>query len=201
MNKTETMAIMAVLKTAYPQYYRTATPEDADAAVKLWTEMFQNEPGELVAAAVKALIASDEKGFPPHIGAVKAKIRQLFEPTRMSETEAWALVRDAVTHTDYYAPAKQFDRLPELIQRCLGSPRTLVEWGKIDEKDFSTVTQSNFMRTFRAKQQFEREYAAIPDEVKAFVSGMEGAMFLGTEPESRMLEESADGGTYVGQSI
>jgi len=42
--------------------------------VVLWATMFKDEPFKLVSAAVKTFIASDEKGYPPHIGAIKATI-------------------------------------------------------------------------------------------------------------------------------
>lgn len=35
---------------------------------------FIKRPTQEVSAAVKAFIATDEKGFPPHIGAIKAQI-------------------------------------------------------------------------------------------------------------------------------
>lgn len=66
MNQTETLQIMAVLRGAYPAFYRDMVRKDAESVVALWTEMFAEEDVAIVAAAVKALIATDDKGFPPH---------------------------------------------------------------------------------------------------------------------------------------
>lgn len=70
MNRTETLAVMSILKAAYPAYYRDMKRQDAEAVVNLWAEMLADYPANLVAAAVKSHIASDRKGFPPHIGAI-----------------------------------------------------------------------------------------------------------------------------------
>lgn len=73
MNLTETSAVMDILTVAYPQFYKTQSDLERISAVKLWAEMFRDDDVRAVLAAVKAIIASDEKGFPPVIGAVKEK--------------------------------------------------------------------------------------------------------------------------------
>ena len=132
--------------------------------------MFADDDPKIVTAAVHALIVSDEKGFPPHIGAVKAKIRLLMEPEEMSELDAWALVSQAVRRTQWQHPEKQFDKLPEIIRQTLGSAQTLVDWGKVDEDAFNTVV-SQTMRTYRAKSQKTRIQRASRTS-KPFSGGM-----------------------------
>ena len=95
MKYEETLAIMGVLKAAYPQYYRDMKRSDAESVVSLWAEMFKDEPVNVVAVAVKAYIASDTKGFPPHIGAIKDAIAKIKAPKSMTEQEAWLLVKNA----------------------------------------------------------------------------------------------------------
>lgn len=56
--------------------------------MRLWAEMFARDDVALVAAAVKALIESDSKGFPPHIGAVKENMRLISGGNEMTEAEA-----------------------------------------------------------------------------------------------------------------
>ena len=92
MNYDETLAIMSVLKAAYPAFYRDMTRKDAEAAVALWAEMFKDDPAEVVALAVKSFIASDAKGFPPNIGTIRAAIVKLREPDEMTPQEAWTYV-------------------------------------------------------------------------------------------------------------
>lgn len=54
MNQKETIAVLAVLKTAYPQFYRGLSSQELQETVTLWSEMFAAEDFQVVKAAVKA---------------------------------------------------------------------------------------------------------------------------------------------------
>ena len=176
MTRAETIGIMGILQVAFPAYYRNVSRTDAAAAVSLWTEMFP-EPGEVVAAAVKALIATRVEGYPPTIGAVKAKIQELSEPERLSETEAWAMVEKACSN-GYYGSREEFDKLPPLVQKAVGSPNQLKEWASMDADTVKSVVASNFMRGFRIIQKREQEMALIPPEVRNMLSAAAERMAL-----------------------
>ena len=77
MTRDETLKIMAVLKATYPNFYKGMTRRDAEGVVALWTDMFSEDSYNAVAAAVKAFIASDSKGFPPVVGQVKQRVTEL----------------------------------------------------------------------------------------------------------------------------
>ena len=68
MTRQETGIIMDILATAYPRFYSGPNAPDPVKAVALWAEMFAEDDVAIVAAAVKALIATDDKGFPPTSG-------------------------------------------------------------------------------------------------------------------------------------
>lgn len=170
MTYDETLAIMSVLKAAYPSYYRDMNRKDAEGIVSLWTAMFSDEPAELVAAAVKAHIASDAKGFPPHIGAIKSAIQKITQPKEMTEAEAWALVSKAIKN-GIWGAKKEFEALPPLVQKVVGSPQQLSDWAMVDADTVQSVVASNFQRSYRAKQKAERDYEALPQDVKTMISG------------------------------
>lgn len=178
MNDTETLKILAVLKGAYPSFYRDMKRTEADGVVALWAELFADEPYELVAAAVKALIAGDEKGFPPHIGAVKARIRQITQPASMTEGEAWALIHRAIKNSAY-GSQEEFDRLPPELKRLAGGPSQLREWSQMDPDTVQSVVASNVQRSYREVARQGREYAALPSDVKALVRSASVGMALG----------------------
>ena len=165
MNRAETLAVMGVLKAAYPTYYRDMSRRDAESVVALWVDMFADEPAPLVAAAVKALIATDEKGFPPHIGAVKARVRQLTQAPEMTDGEAWAVISRALRNSAYDSQ-REFDALPPRLQRLVGSPSQLREWAMLDAETVQSVIASNFQRAYRARAASDREYDALPADVK-----------------------------------
>lgn len=185
MTMQETGIIMDILVTAYPRFYAGKDAPDPRKVMSLWAEMFRDDPVELVAAAVKVLIATDEKGFPPHIGAVKASMRKLVQPDEMTEMEAWRIVRQAIRGASMSPSSRRFtvaygmdnrtsaqrhfEELPPILQRVVGTPEQLAAWEQVEDDKIETVIQSNFMRSYRARAQQEREFQALPQDVRAMI--------------------------------
>lgn len=180
MNRAETIAVMAVLKVAYPAYYHGKTEAELQAAISLWQEMFSDDDAGIVTAAVKMFIATDEKGFPPNIGVIKSQISKLLAKDTMSEQQAWNLALKAVAN-GYYNAREEFDRLPARVQRILGGPETIREWGRMEESELNTVVASNFMRSYRALAEREKYENAVPQEVRDMVSASEVKALNGAE--------------------
>lgn len=166
MDTRETMKIMAVLKAAYPRYYQNAPEEELRQAAALWETMLGEYPYELVAKAVKALIASEK--FVPTIADVIEKIQLITSPAALGEVEAWGLVKRAIKN-GYYHSKEEYDRLPEPVQRAIGHHEVLREWSQVDVDDVETVVGSNFMRAYRAKQKQVKELDALPGDVRRFM--------------------------------
>lgn len=177
MTREETLAIMGVLKAAYPNYYRDMNRKDAEAVVDLWATMFNDEPMQLVAMAVKAHIASDTKGFPPHIGAIKEAIVKLQMPDVMTELEAWALVDKATRNSKYEAEA-EFYKLPPVVQRLVGEPSQLRAWAMMDADKVASVVASNFQRSYKAIVAKEKEQLALPADVREGMQALAAGMTM-----------------------
>ena len=177
MNQTETLKIMAVLRGAYPAFYRDMSRKEAESVVALWTEMFADVDAAIVAAAVKALIVTDDKGFPPHIGAVMAKVRQITQPAGMTPQEAWNLVAKAIRNSAYDS-REEYDKLPKDIQRLVGSPNQLRDWATMDSDTVHSVVASNFQRSFAARQKADNDFKALPRDVQAMIGSVAERMAL-----------------------
>ena len=177
MNRKETLTILAVLKAAYPAFYRDMTRADAESVVSLWQEMFKDDTAEVVALAVKEFIANDKKGYPPHIGAIKEAIRKVTTPAQMTEGEAWSLVYHAITNGTYDSK-KEFAALPPMLQRIVGSPDQLKEWAAMDVDTVSSVVASNFKRSYRATAAAERETASLPKDVQQAMRKITASMLM-----------------------
>ena len=176
MNRQETLAVMSVLKVAYPNFYKDMGRSDAESIVGLWEEMFKDDPAEVVAMAVKSHIANDRKGYPPHIGAIKDAIVKLHtRSNEMTEMEAWGLVRKAIGNGNYGA-VEEFEKLPRTIQRLVGSPNQLREWAMMDSDVINSVVASNFQRSYKARTESEREYMALPSDVRATMAQIADGM-------------------------
>ena len=168
MTREETLAVMSVLKAAYPGFYRDMKRSEAEDIVSLWEEMFRDDPAQVVGMAVKAHIAGDGNGYPPTIGAIRQAVAKLTRPKEldMSELEAWGLVRRAVQN-GIYGAQKEFDALPPVVQQCVGSPSQLKEWALLDEDVVASVVASNFQRSYRARAAQAKEFLALPADVRS----------------------------------
>ena len=165
MTREDTIKILSVLRGAYPAFYRDITKQEAESTIALWESMFDEEPYELVAAAVKAFISGDGKGFPPAIGQIKERIRLITTPEEMTEQEAWALVSKALRNSTY-GSEEEFAKLPPEVKAVVHDPGQLKQWAISPADEVETVIASNFMRSFRVKQKATKEYLALPTEVK-----------------------------------
>lgn len=165
MTREDTIKILSVLRGAYPAFYRDITKQEAESTIALWESMFDEEPYELVGAAVKAFISGDGKGFPPAIGQIKERIRQITQPQEMTEQEAWALVSKALKNSSY-GSEDEFAKLPPEVQAVVHNPGQLKQWAMSSVDDLETVVASNFMRSFRAKQKVSKDYMSLPTSVK-----------------------------------
>ena len=169
MTRQEAIAIMAMLKTAYPSFYKDLSKEDLNAAVNLWATMFADDPAYIVTEAVKSLMCTLK--YPPTIADVKEKIALITQPPAMTEMEAWDMVKSAIS---YYYAAEKFERLPPILKRIVGSPNQLREWALMNVETVNSVIQSNFMRSYRAMAAREREYAILPSSTKKFIEELTG---------------------------
>lgn len=169
MTREETKTILAVLKAAYPNFYKNMTKEDAKNTVDLWATMFSEEPIQVVTEAIKALMCT--LMYPPTIADVKEKIRKITQPDEMTEMEAWGLVQKALQGA-LYRGQENYDSLPPMLQKIVGSPNQLREWAMMEAETVNSVIQSNFMRSYKAKVVQEKEYAMLPSSTKQLIAGL-----------------------------
>lgn len=179
MTTADATYILAILKVAYPGSFSKLTAEDAKATVELWAAMFADEPRDVVAAAVKAIMLEQpEREFAPPIGMVKHRILKFSEPEQLTAQEAWQLVSRATAHCDLQHPSREFEKLPPAVQRAVGSANQLRDWGLVDEDTFQTVIGSNFRRIWETQQKREEAQRALPSELSEFISGLADRLAL-----------------------
>lgn len=180
MDRSETLKIMAVLRGAYPQFYRNIGRTEAEDTVNLWKDIFSSYEYTLVSAAVKSFIEADEKGFPPVPGQIAEKIRLIVSPQKTAEAEAaeaWAKVAEAVKN-GLYGYREEFEKLPELSKRIVARPEQLRDWAMMDSNSVHSVVASNFQRAYRTACAREAEIAKLPVEVRKMISGAYNCMAL-----------------------
>ena len=168
--------MLGLLKSAYQTFYRAMSPEDAKNTLDLWAEMFADDDVRVVKLALKKLIETHQ-GYPPDIAALKAKIREVVvaatgEP---SDEELWRMLRKAAGN-GYYGAREEFDKLPRVVQRYLGSPSALRDLSQIDERTLDTVTHGQFLKQIVSLRERQEFADSLPEPVKAAVGKLYGKM-------------------------
>jgi len=170
MNKQEAQKTVVAIMAAYPNHYKHFTTFEIETLVGVWESCCEDYTYEQVSAGLKIFLTSDTKGFPPSPGQVIDCILKITKPEalKMSEGEAWSIVRKAVEKGSYYAE-EEFEKFPEPIKRAVGSPSNIRSMAMDDEFN-EGVAKSLFERTYREMLNREREDAKIPQNVKQLIA-------------------------------
>lgn len=183
MTDKETQIILAMIETNWQKF------PNQRAAESLWAEAFREDPFPLVRTAVMALINSDSGDFRPNIAKVRRKMHDIVYGERISETEAWQLIKagmhEAQSEPETLGGARSaWAKLPEDIRKLV-SPRQLLDWNSVETVQLDTVIQSNFMRSYREVRDRQYSRESVPAETARQIEAIRSASGLFKDPEKR----------------
>ena len=164
MTVNDARKIIAVMLVSYPNF----KPIDTELMATTWADMLNEYSYEQVSVALKCYITTDTSGFAPSIGQLIDKLKTVEQPQELNELQAWGLVRKAINNSGYHSE-EEFAKLPPLVQKAVGTPGQLKQWGMSDIESIETVAQSNFMRTYRAVVKREDEVSRMPIEIRQLI--------------------------------
>ena len=171
MTRDETKKIVMIIVSTYPNWH----PEDMSLTVDAWTSTLESFTYQQIAAALKAFILSDASGFAPSVGQLIGLLDRVGNSQEPSEMEAWSLVSNALRRSTYYAES-EFEKLPETVQKAVGSPSMLRNWAQTDMQSIESVVQSHFRRTYRQELAKSREMRKIPQNIRAMLEQSESVL-------------------------
>lgn len=164
MTRDETVKIIRIMCDCYPNY----KPSNLSETVDVWNMMLEEYSYNQISMALKAYVHSDTSGFAPSIGQLINKLHEVQAPQELNEMEAWLLVGKALRNGTYGA-VEEFNKLPPLVQKAVGSPDNLRNWAQTDSESIENVVQSNFMRTYRIVVNRAKEYQKMPKDIQALI--------------------------------
>lgn len=173
MTRDETIKLLMVIQSAYPNF----KPPDKTVAVDTWYTMLRDMDYNVVQMGLRAYITSDTSGFAPSIGQLINTIYLTQNPQELNEMEAWALVSKALRN-GYYGAVEEFDNLPPLVQKAVGTPDNLRNWSQTNTESVENVIQSNFMRSYRTVVKREEEIKKMPANVQALIENANKDSYL-----------------------
>lgn len=156
--------MLALLEITYGKktVYAESTKEKI---ISLWLTMFAEDDPAEVAIAVKDCISSLQ--FPPKIADIKTRIAKQRMSKQMTEMEAWQTVVRAIENaTGYNETLEAFRGLPPMIQKLVGSYKTLRDWRSVEKAQLNTVVMSAFVRSYREELQKQYRYYTLPGDIQ-----------------------------------
>lgn len=140
--------------------FPTFNVENPDATVAAWHMALAEYPAEAVMLSLQMYVKTNNTAFAPSVAQLISGIYKPQERERLTEGEAWNLVKRAIQDGNYHAE-ERFNELPEDVQKAVGSPNMIQQWACTDSEDVNTVIMSNFQRNYRTVVQRSIEDAKI----------------------------------------
>ena len=181
MKKSETVDCITYLSAAYPGAYKRFTEQKFETLIAVWYNTFSEYPFAAVMVGIQGYISTDTSGFPPAPGQVIKVIQDITRQEETNSMEAWAIVKKAV-NSPRDRMEETFRSLPPLIQKVVGGHHQLMAWGNVNEEEFETVIQSNFMRTYETEKRRQKQIDMLPERIRRMM------------PDRRNIERIDDNG-------
>ena len=161
MNKSEVYKLILVTKSVFPKTYERFSENDFDNMALGWLMALEDYSYQEISVALKAYITTNTSGFPPVPAQLIEYTRQKNPVKEMSSAEAWDLVYKAICNSNYNSE-EEFNKLPELCQKAIGSPASLRELASMDANTVKSVEGSHFKRNYENLARRKAEYEKIP---------------------------------------
>ena len=159
MTVNEFAQLTAAIKTYFPRDNVLPTEE----AMDLWYAELKDLDYESASMGLRRYVATSR--FAPAIADIREHAADYNEPDLPNEMAAWQLVLTAIRNSGYHAE-EEFAKLPGIVQRAVVNPGQLREWALSEDVDgtWMNVTQSNFMRVYRAEAERARTVRKLPPD-------------------------------------
>ncbi len=181
MTREETKKILRIIYNCFPNF----RPDNIVETTEVWELMLADYTYPQISVALKSYVLSNKSGFAPTIGQLVSMVHSISKPQELNEMEAWSLVSKAIRNSGYRY-AEEFLKLPEIIQRAVGTPEQLRIWAT-DEDYNETVVMSNFQRSYRLVLNQKDETMKLPGEAQRMISANENPARIEIQDRIRQL--------------
>lgn len=165
MSRDNIIAILGILKTAYPRFYANMKKTEAEETISLWQEMFSDTDIRMLTIAVKRLITHFE--FPPTIADVKKEILKI-TTKQESNIDYWQEVLKMMSNA-LYMKKEEFDNYSDICKRFFGNVDNLRSYGVMEKQEVINNIQPRFLKYAENYQKQEKENMMLPSNYKDMV--------------------------------
>ena len=164
MTQKQVSELLITMNSYFPNW-SPKVPMPAIASA--WYNLLKDYDSNDINAAL-LMYVSKGNSFPPNNPGELTSLLVDAKQDGITEMGAWDMVLKAIRNGNYGAE-EEFNKLPETIQKAVGSPAQIAAWAQLKSDEVHTVIQSNFQRSYRAAVAREKEEAKMPSSVKALL--------------------------------
>lgn len=168
MTREETKELLMTIRAIYPNF--NVKPAEMTPTLNAWSIVLEDYPADSIYAALKIFVKTNNTGFAPSASQLIGSMYAPKANDQLTEGEAWALVKKAVSDGNYHSE-ERFNELPPLVQKAIGNPSMIHYWAGCESDEVNTVIMSNFQRTYRALLSKQEFYDKIPPQLATTASG------------------------------
>ena len=165
MTRDNVIAILGILKTAYPKFYKEMKKTEAEETISLWQEMFSDTDIRILTIAVKRLITHFE--FPPTIADVKKEILKI-TTKQENNIDYWQEVLKMMSNS-LYMKKEEFDNYSDICKRFFGNVDNLRSYGEMEKQEVINNIQPRFLKYAENYQKEKNENMRLPNDYKDMV--------------------------------
>lgn len=174
MSRDNIIAILGILKTAYPRFYANMTKNEAEETIALWQEMFKDTDIRLLTMSVKRLITHFE--YPPTIADIKKEIVKITSDND-NGIDYWQTTFKMMSNANYMTK-EEFETYPDLCKRFFGNVTNLRPYGQMEKDYVLNNIQPRFLKFAENYQKEEKENKMIPQDLKQMINNLADKLTL-----------------------
>lgn len=160
MLREETKKILRIITVTYPAWPVELTSDTVD----VWDMFFKDYSYQDISLALKAYVTGSGSGFAPSISQLIEYAHKADSFDDVAPMQAWEQVRRAISNSGYHAE-EEFNKLPEIAQKAVGSSSMLHQWAISDSYNESVI-QSNFLKAYNNLLERKKTFSRMPIEVQ-----------------------------------
>ena len=155
MTREETAQLLTAMTTTYPNFHL----KDIALALETWWKILEPDNGRDIFDAFTVYARTDTSGFAPTPGKLHMMVSDRQDPG-FSEGEILTMLTKASRNANY-GFEQSFADLPVLLQKAVGSPTVIRNWGNMDSESLGYAF-NNVIKVYKELLRREKEnHAAV----------------------------------------
>ena len=188
MEREEVKKLLMTLDVTYANF--KLDPATLSFTVDSWLMFLGDYDSKDVLTALKTFINTSNSAFAPSPSELIGLINAPKELAEIDGAQAWDLVRKAISRSTYNS-AEEFSKLPESVQRAVGSADMLHYWATNDYFAEGTVMKE-FLMNYNMILKRDRTENRLPTEARLRLEQIRKDAMIKLDSNAFLLGQKAD---------